>query len=412
MGTIPSVIYPSSNTWLGIGRELVTATPVLPVATIPLDKGSFSPEDTPRFLPDEAIRGVMAQLYNDVLGPEDATFSYGGPNFLDVDGFWFDNILGDLSTTSNGTLGSASPFGTATAIGATSFAVAPSIGSVSTGSVIQISDGSASEVVVATAGSTGTAINCTNNPLRFAHTTSATAALQSAATNYTHTFSLLNSGSGQPPTHTVTDNYNITPTVGARSYPSACLSQLDLTGNAEQLLDVKVSGNSWISAPAASKPANTTAFVVPVANWRSTVSVGGTQIYDIGEWAVSFKRQLQVYWTAQNAQNPYVIARGGLGVTGTLAYSVAVDESPLTQMTAGSPLAVSITLSNGLTGANALSLTLQMTRSQVIKAKPTRNAVLVGFDDEWEALANTTDVGGSAGLSPCKVTLVNAQATY
>ena len=100
VGTIPSFIAPSSKSWLGVGRELVTGlSPVLPTNTIPLDMSSYQPEDTPKFLHDEAIRGVMAQLYNDILGVEDATFSFGGPMFLDVGGFWIDNTFGDLSTT-------------------------------------------------------------------------------------------------------------------------------------------------------------------------------------------------------------------------------------------------------------------------------------------------------------------------
>ena len=99
-GTIPSTVAPSSKSWLGVGRELVPGlSPVLPTNTIPLDMSSYQPEDTPKFLHDEAIRGVMAQLYNDILGVEDATFSFGGPMFMDVGGFWIDNTFGDLSST-------------------------------------------------------------------------------------------------------------------------------------------------------------------------------------------------------------------------------------------------------------------------------------------------------------------------
>jgi hypothetical protein len=317
-----------------------------------------------------------------------------------------------MSTTSNGTLGSPQTFSSPTVVGATTFTVGVSLGAVTTGSVIQITDGAASEVVIATAGSTGTAPVFTNNPLRFAHTTAATASLQSAATNYVHTFAILNSGTGQPPTHSLTDATGITASVGARTYPSACVSQLDFSGNAEQLLMAKVTGNSWLSAAAGSTPTNTTAFVKPQPNWLSTVTVGGSQVFDVGEWAWAAKRQLQIYWTAQNSQTPFIIARGGLNLSGTMSYTVAVSEQPLLNMLTSGPQAVAITLSNGLTGANLLSITLTTTKAQFIKAKVTRNAVLVGYDDEWEATANTTDVGGSAGLGPGTVSLTNAIATY
>ena len=61
-----------------------------PTNTVPVDAKSLAPEDMPKFLPDEAIRGSMAMLYNEIIGPDDATFSFGGPNFLDVHGFFLD----------------------------------------------------------------------------------------------------------------------------------------------------------------------------------------------------------------------------------------------------------------------------------------------------------------------------------
>lgn len=411
---IPTTFGVSSKNFLNANRELTTGTPstTTAVTTIPLDKNDYSPEDTPHFLPDEAIRGVMAQLYNDIIGVEDATFSFGGPAFLDNEGIWLDNTFGDLSSVSNGTLGTPQPLSAPITVGATSLTVGVSLGSVTTGSIIAITDGPASEIVIATSGSTGTVVNFTNTPTRFAHTTSATAALQTVATNYTHTFSLLNSGTGQPPTHTLTDFTGLTTTVGARAYPSACVSQLDFTGNVEQLLMSKVSGNSWLSAPAASAPAANTSFVTPLANWQSTVTLAGAQNFGISEWNWSAKRVLQVYWTAQNSQTPYIIARGGLGVTIGLNFAVPQDETPLTEMLSSGPISVAITITNGLAGANLLSMTLTTTRTQTVKSKPSRNAVIVAYDNQLEALANTTDVGGSAGLSPAKVALTNSVATY
>ncbi len=412
-GTTPSTVAPSSKSWLGIGREGLmaqglTGQPVLPTATIALDKTSYQPEDTPKFLPDEAIRGVMAQLYNDVLGVEDATFSFGGPAFLDTSGYWLDNIFGDLSTTGS-SASSTTTLNSGGTITSTQVVLASGSG-YSSASSVQIDTGSVAEVVVLTAAASGGTITFANNPLRFSHSSGVSVSVVSGP--YTHKWAILNSGDGQPPTHTLTDYTSLTPTVGARSYPSACVSQLDFTGNAEQLLMQKVSGNSWLSAPANSTPTNTTSFVVPVANWRSTVTVGGTQVYDVGEWTVSIKRMLQVYWTAQNGQNPYIIARGGLGMTCGVNYTVAQDESPLNNMLNGTPLAVQFQITNGLTGTSELSLTITMSRAQFVKSKPTRNAVLIGYDDEAEATANSTDVGGSAGLGPGTVTLIDNVAAY
>jgi hypothetical protein len=408
VSNIPATVAPSVKTWLGFSRELVVGTPVAPSVTIPLDQSSYEPEDTPMFLKDDAIRGAMALLYGEILGVEDATFSYGGPVFGDVYGFFLDNVFGDLSTVGTTATGGSSTSTAPIVVGATTTTAVSGAG-FSIGQNIQIGTGAVAEVVKLT-NVAGAALTFTNNPLRFAHSTAV--ALHTVTGPYTHTFAALNSGSGQPPTHTATDYTGLTPTVGARSYPSLCVGQIDFTGNAEQLFSAKVTGNSWISAPAGLTPTNTTTFTVPLPNWRSTITVGGSPIYDIGEWQISIKRQLQVYFTNQGFQNPYIIARGPLDATGNLNYTVAVDESPLTQMLNNTQPTMVIAINNGLSGTNQISFSFDVHKCAFIKAKTNRSSVLFGYDDEWQAVANTTDVGGSGGLGPIKVTVVNNFAPY
>ena len=406
-----SIVYPSPASWLGIGRERFAGSPVPPTNTVPIS-GTYEPEDTPEFLRDTNLRAVQAGLFGETLGPQSSTFSFSGLSFLDTDGYWLDNVFGDLSTTSNGTLGTAQVLTNALSVGDTSLAVAVSLGAVVTGSVIQIADGAASEIVIATAGSTGTVVNFTGTPCRFPHTTSATAALQTAASNYSHTFAQLNSGSGQPPVHTLTDFTGITAGVGARSYASACVASLDFTGNAGEALSRSVSGLGFLSAPAASAPVANPTSAPPVANWRCTVSVGGTPVYSVGDWSCSLSRDLAVYFSAQGGLAPYVIARGNLSATFSLDYTVAVSEAPLAQLLSGGLTPLVLTLSNGLSGASALSITITASAAKTVAAKPVRGAEVIGFSTGWEAVANSTDVGGSGGLGPCTVTLVNAIATF
>jgi len=393
---------------LGIGREATTGTPVNPVATIPLDQGSYQPEDTPIFLPDDAIRGAMAKTYAEILGVEDATFSYGGPVFGDVYGYFLDNVFGDLSTVGTTSAGGSSTTHSATIVGATTLSANSGTG-FAIGQFVQVATGATAEVVKLS-NVTGTALTFTTTPLRFAHSSSV--ALHTVSGPFTHVFASLNSGNGQPPTHTVTDYTGLTPTVGARAYPSLCVAQLDFTGNAERLFEAKVSGNSWVSAAAAQKPTNTTTFVTPIPNWRSTVTIGGSPLYDIGEWTISIKRQLQVYWTNQGFQNPFIIARGPIDVTGTINYTVAQDESPLTQMLNNTQPTAVIAVNNGLSGTNQLSFSFDIHTCAFIKAKPERSSVLFGYQDEYVGVANTTDVGGSGGLGPIKVTVINNTGAY
>ena len=207
----PSVA-PSTRSWLGVARELTVGTPVSPTNTIPMDAKSYSPEDTPKFLPDEAIRGSMAMLYEDIIGPADATFSFGGPAFLDTHGFFLDNIFGDLSTTGTVSAGTSTSFSGSPAVGATVVTVGNGT-TFTVGQNVQIDTGSIAEVVTLDA-TASTSIGFGNNPLRFAHGASGT--VFTVVAPFTHTFALLNSQLGyggvpgaQPPTLTLTDNTNL-----------------------------------------------------------------------------------------------------------------------------------------------------------------------------------------------------------
>ena len=65
---------------------------------------------------------------------------------------------------------------------------------------------------------------------------------------YTHVASLLNTGTAQPPSHTLTDFQGLTATSGARSYAGSCLSELTLKGNPEStLLEMAIKGSSYWS---------------------------------------------------------------------------------------------------------------------------------------------------------------------
>lgn len=409
-----SLVAPASKSWLGVGRELQLGTAVLPVQTIPLLKNSYQPEDTPKWLHDEAIRGSMAMVFNDIQGVEDSTFSYGGPAFLDVEGFFLDNLFGDLSSTAN-SYGTASTTSTVLAIGGTLVGVAGTTG-FNAGAYAAIDTGSLTEIVGPIVYAGGS-IGFPTTPTRFAHTEPVAIKAVSASTGgpFTHTWNILNNSSGQPPTHTFTDYTSLTSTVGARAYVGACVGVIDITGNSEQLLEFKMTGNAWVSAPTTAPPTNTVSTAIPIPNWRSTVTVAGSQVYDVGEWTVSLKRTLQVYWTDQGTdQNPYIIARGPLDATGTLNYTVPTDETPLLQMLNNTQPTLAIAINNGVasTSPSYLALAINAQVAAYEKAKPSRSEVLIGYGDDWQAVANATNTGGSGGLGPVTVILTNNTVVY
>ena len=439
-------VFPSSKTWLGASRELVAGSAQMPgtspgiagmPSTIPLDKSSFEVEDTPHWLPDEAIRGSMAKTFSMILGPEDATFSYGGPFFGDVEGFFLDNAFGDLSSTYSGSFAGSATSVAAVAVGGTTVTVS-SGSSFTSGGYAQFGTSSTAEVV-ALSNVSGSVLTFAQTPLRFAQGSGVTVyAIGTAVTNpFAHTFNILNSSLGyggaygaQPPTHTWGDYLgpmtgqgtgDAANAYGMRLYPGACVAQIDFTGNSEQLLQAKVTGTSWVSTPAGTAPANTVSAVVPIANWRSTVQTGlpGSaatlgSVPTVGEWMVSIKRELQVYFTDQGSLNPYIIARGPLDATGTLNYTAPNDETPLEQMLLNVQPSVQIAINNGQAGTSLtyLGLNIAMHQAAFTKVKPVRSAVLVGYDAEWQAVANSTNAGGSGGLGPLTVTLTNGIPTY
>ncbi len=431
-------IYPSVISWLGVARELTAGIPLVPTITHPLEQNQFEPEDMPKFLKDNAIRGSMTDLFYETLGVESAQFSFGGPNFLDSHGYFFDNVFGDLSTVGSG-LANPSTTSGVLPVGSTNMTLAAAPPAQYTaGATIQVGAGATAEVVIISATAASNVVGFASYPLRFTHRTAQT--VQTAGTPFTHKFAALNSPLGyggaygaQPPTHTFCDTTNIvnvftsatygtapTNTYGARLYPSACLKSIDFSGSAEALLNIKMMGDAWLSQVAGTAITNVTTNSRPIPNWNTTVVVAGNTVSSsntyngIGNFSISFKRTNQVYWTVQGVQNPYVIARGPLNMDGSIEWDPTNSEMPLDLMLLNAQAPMSITVTNSGIPNSGTPFTLTFTASQVanIKSKIMRNKPLIGYTNSIEGVANSTDVGGSGGLGPGTITLVNNTATY
>lgn len=406
--------FPASKQFFGVGKELASApgTPVQPVVTVPVEKGE--PDDKPTFVTDTALRGSMATDYNEIKTSQIADFPISGPVFLDSIGHLLLNTMGDL--TSSGTSpGSATTVAATTAIGATSFTVA-AIGSIVIGSVLQFGNATLGTaptenlVVTAVAGSV---VTFANTPCRFAHTTAAAVAIVVAP--FTHVFSLLNSGNGQPPTHTMTHYQGLAATSGARQYAYWCASGMAFNMDAEQLFTHDTQGTGILGVIAGSVPTNTLSGVLPQANWRFTTGIGGpasggTLAGNIQGAKLNLARMLKPYFTLDGTPDPAIIARAGLSADGTLSV-LAQDESPLLALLANNALQLQFVMSNGLAGANLLACTFDI-QTAVYNAAKLTDSDHMFYDVGFRCVANTTNVGASGGYSPIKVTLQNAVATY
>ena len=238
------------------------------------------------------------------------------------------------------------------------------------------------------------------------------------AAPYSHKAALLNPTSGAPTgqgtTHTLTAYYGPTATVGARVFSYFCLSQLVLTwDNATKMLTWSGKGNSYASAPAASRPTPSPSALKPFAGWQSQFAVGGSNpgssVKNLERFTITFTREVENEFTGGNTQTPLAIARGGLSV-GWQADFLAQDESYLTDMESNTQPQIQALFT---TGASATLQSIQIDAQQAAFTK----AVADGSKKMWrwstggKCVFNSTNVGTSAGLGPATVTVQNAVTT-
>lgn len=425
----PTTLFPVSERFVDVARETTPGTaPASPGSTIPVS--TFKPSDKPMWLRNEAWYGVMGDVYGILQGPLIGGFDIGGPYFGDMVGHVLLNIMGDYTTTGT-TASPASTLSAPVSAGGTALTVASGGASFTQGMAVWIEDGGTpalNEVVIVANGATATNIPL-STPLRFAHSTSTP--FTNTTAPYSHIFSLLNTntsvglGAGQPFTHTFTDRTGIPATDFAAQYTYACFNELTITGNAEQLLtweakaisNVRAIAAAPLSAPAASA-------VQPYPSWRSTTKltpVGGgalTQVNDIGEWAITVTRQVKPYFTNQNSQAPYVIARGRQGATGKLTIAPAIDETSVLYLLANTQPQIQIAAANGLAGANAVSLQADIGLAAYEQADLADGDELFGYDVNYVAVHSgatfnsITMTGASGGQGCVKFTLQNAIPSY
>jgi len=418
MVAVPTTIFPVSERFVGIARELTSGSAANPGPTLPLT--SFTPVDKPVWVMDEAWRGSMAMEYDMLQGPIWTDTGFAGPVYGDTIGHLLYNILGDYTQSATANTPNTTLTANAAA-GATSLTVASGT-SFTVGMQIQVfaagSTGPAEIVTVSTGGSTSITLNALT-PLRFAHSSGATVTNTTVASStYANTFSLLNSGNGQPVTHTFTDRTQI-PGSGnnnAVQYAYGCLSGLTLNGNSQGIFTHTGTLTSYFHAYPSANPVASVSGVRATPNWRSTVGLNGpestNQIFDITEWEIALTRVVQPIPTNDGSQNPYVIARGRFSATLKLLFSPSTDETALTYMLNNTQPQFQVVYSNGLSAANNITYTINAQVAAFDTANINESGALFGYDVTAKLIANTTNTGWSLGYSPLSITVNNATAVY
>lgn len=398
--------FTTNKQFLGIAKETSQGTAVAPTFTLPVEK--FQPEDKPVWLDDKAWRGSMVDFYGRQQGVIKTEFSMSGPAFGDGIGFLLANILGDLTATGTTT----TPTGTLSAGSSVSATSVSSSVSIPNGTLIQIDVGNNAEIVTTSGVPTGVGPYTIPVPaLTKAHLSGV--AITAVTTPYTSAFSLLNSGQGQPISHTFT-HFQATPaSTGTRQYPGSCLSELSLKWNAEsQLMTFDAKGLSWPSVIAGATPTSSPSTATPVASWRGVLGIGGpasggTLVKTITDGEISIKRELDAIFTTQGVQVPYIIQRGAISVSGKLNF-IADSESPFLAMMNNTQPQLQFLLDNGVAGANNIKFQADMQNAAYKGVKYDAGKTAVAYQVDFDAVANVTNAGFSGGFSPIKFALTNA----
>ncbi len=400
--------YASPLQHVGVARETTQGTAVVPTVTVPVDK--FDPFDQPVWIDDKALRGSMTEPFNRVQGVKHTEVDFGGPAFFDTIPYFLSNIFGDIVYSGTYTGSGTTTLAAAALVGDTQVTTAATIASAT---LIQIDTGTISEVRLTTGVSgAGPFVLTFAAPLINAHANTTTV-VKPITAPYSTLFSVLNTGTAQPKSHTFTDYQGPTASTGTRAYPGVCLSELAFKGTVESsAIDYTAKGMGWPSASAAAFASSPSA-IKAQPSWETQVglagTVGGSPILTVNDFGFTITRELEMIYTAQNSQSPYFIQRGKLTAGGALN-AVVNNETFLTYLNSNTQPQLQLIISNGLAGASLLSMQVDILLAAFTDSKIQRGKAAVEYAANYAAIANTTNVGLSAGFGPIQITMQNAVA--
>jgi hypothetical protein len=225
-----------------------------------------------------------------------------------------------------------------------------------------------------------------------------------ASAPFTHAAAVLNSGTGQPPSYTLSDYY----TINTRQFAGLKFSELGLKFSGDGLLTYSAKATSLASATT-TKPTTSYTAVQPLAGWVGAVSIGGTASAFVVDGECTIKRPITVIHTADGTQAPYALWSGPVEASGKLTL-VMEDDTQLTNYLTNAKPSLDINYQSGA-GAAAVQVKLHMSKAAFTNAEVGRGKDYIELSVDYDALANVTDVGTSGGYSPIKVTLQNAVAS-
>jgi hypothetical protein len=114
-----------------------------------------------------------------------------------------------------------------------------------------------------------------------------------ASAPFTHATSTLNTGTGQPPSYTLSDYYTVT----TRQFPGLKFSELGFKFSGDGMLTYSAKATSLASVSTTAPTSSYTA-VAPLAGWVGAVTIGGSAVTFVVDGECTIKRSISVVHTA------------------------------------------------------------------------------------------------------------------
>jgi hypothetical protein len=219
----------------------------------------------------------------------------------------------------------------------------------------------------------------------------------------THAASVLNTGTAQPPSYTLTD-YNA---LNARQFAGLKFSEVGFKFSGDGLLEFTAKALALASVVGSTPTASYTN-VTPVAAWQGTVTIGGSVVATLIDGDCTIKRNVSPVNTVDGTQAPVALWSGPVSVSGKMTLLLE-DDTQLTNYLTNAKPSLDFAFAQG-TGPAAVQVKLHLTKCAYSDAEVTRGKDWLELSVSYEGLANTTDAGGSGGYSPIRVTIQNAIA--
>lgn len=386
--------YAVAQTQVGLALETTRGQAEAPAFWLPTMSPKYKPDLT--LIEDKTLQGSMVDTYDLVRGLRYDSHGWSSHPYLDS----FPNLLrAEFGSPDTVTAAPATTtLAAAAAAGATSVTVAAAG---EADSWVVIDTGNLLETHYVTAASTVAPYTLTlATPLIYAHADGAT-----VSGLVKHQFSLLNNaGEGnQPPSYTLTDYDG----EEWRQLTAAQLDKLTIKGNATGLVEYDC---TWFAnaavAPSPTPSPSFTGIQAP-PGWSITVSIAGNYLTYTEDWEFDFGRGVKPIPALTGTQAYYEYFAGPMAPTAKLTVVETAGAPELTQYLAGETIPIEFTLYDLKTGfaLHIRSSNAKFKTGELVRSKEWVEATL-----DIDLLPSVNDAT-AGGVSPCLVTVANAQTT-